>query len=161
MPLISKFWDEENIKLPQINDKLIELAENKLGFKLPKLFIELLKIQNGGHTKGFVFPMNVETTWSKNHIPFDEMYGISIDSSVSSALSILDTEYLTQEWQLPEKQVVLCGDGHWWITLDYRKSGIPTISWIDVECQEEVQVADSFEDFFNGLVLAKEFDYED
>ena len=64
---------------------------------------------------------------------------------------------MTQEWGLPEKQVLLTGDGHWWITLDYRKSNTPSVRWIDVECGEDIHVANSFKDFIYGLVAEDAF----
>ncbi len=36
----------------------------------------------------------------------------------------MDTHYMTKECGLPEKQVFLTGDGHWWIKLDYRDNEI-------------------------------------
>ena len=111
-----------------------------------------LKIQNGGYTKGFAFPMTQKTTWAENHVPLSDLFGIVLDKSIQTAQNIMDTDYMTNEWGLPEKQVLLTGDGHWWITLDYRDNEIPSVKWIDVECNEEVKIADDFDQFINGLV---------
>ena len=75
--------------------------------------------------------------------------------------NILKTEYMTQEWGLPPRQVFLNSDGHWWITLDYRKSDSPSMAWIDVEIGEDIQIASSFPEFLCGLVPASEFDIDD
>lgn len=83
-------------------------------------------------------------------MPFDEPYGLV--PSDEGAMSIFDTAYLTQEWGLPEKQVLLSEDGHWFITLDYRHSPEPRVSWIDTEMDEDVPVADSFPAFLAGLI---------
>ena len=69
----------------------------------------------------------------------------------------MDTDYMTKEWGLPEKQILLTGDGHWWITLDYRDSETPSVKWIDVECDEEIKIADNFDQFINGLVSDETF----
>src|SRR5690606_37330797 len=37
-------------------------------------------------------------------------------------LSVFDSSRLTVEWGLPKELVLLEGDGHTWIALDYRKS---------------------------------------
>jgi hypothetical protein len=71
---------------------------------------------------------------------------------IKTAHNILDTQYMIEEWGLPEKQVLLTGDGHWWITLDYRQSEIPSVRWIALECDQDIHVANNFEDFINGLV---------
>jgi len=151
------FWSTNYYNHPPLTDEMIKVGETSLKVKLPRLLIKLLKIQNGGYTKKFAFPMKQKTTWSDNHIPLNELFGIITDETLETGQNILNTEYMTTEWGLPEKQVLLTGEGHWWITLDYRKRGIPTVRWIDVECFEDIHVADSFEDFINGLVFEDEF----
>jgi hypothetical protein len=147
----SEFWDSNEYNHPLTED-MVNFAEEMLNVKLPNLLIELLKIQNGGYTRGFVFPMTKKTTWAENHVPLSELFGIVTDENTETSQNILDSQYMIDEWGLPEKQVLLAGDGHWWITLDYRKGDIPTVRWIDVECDEDIHVADSFDDFINGLV---------
>ncbi len=154
------FWDNNYYNNPLLTPEMIEYAEKKLNVKLPQRFIDLLLIQNGGYTKGFAFPMSEKTTWSETHVPLQELFGIVITPSIESAHNILDTEYLIQEWGLPEKQVLLSGDGHWWITLDYRNSDIPSVRWIDCECGEDIHIADTFEEFINKLVPEAIFEDE-
>lgn len=154
---MSDFWDSNYYNNPSLTNKIIEKAEKKLGVKLPDSFLYLLKIQNGGYTKGFAFPMTEKTTWAENHVPLTELFGIVLEKNSNSGHNIMQTEYLIKEWGLPEKQVLLSGDGHWWITLDYRQSENPSVRWIDLECNEDIHIADSFEDFINGLVSENEF----
>ncbi len=146
------FWDDNHYDHPTLTNEMVVEAETLLNVKLPKLLIDLLKIQNGGYTKGFAYPMTVKTSWAENHVPLSELYGIVTDPTIDSGQNILDTAYMTSEWGLPDKQVLLTGDGHWWITLDYRNGEIPTIRWIDVECNQDIHIANSFDDFINGLV---------
>jgi SMI1-KNR4 cell-wall len=152
-----EFWGSNYYKHPPLTDEMLDLAETKLGVKLPKTLIELLKIQNGGYTKRFVFPMTQRTTWADNHVPLSSLSGIVLDEGFRSAQNIMDTEYMTKEWGLPERQVLLTGDGHWWITLDYRDNETPCVMWIDVECNEEVKVAENFDQFIDGLVSEDTF----
>ena len=152
-----KFWDTEHNTHPALTDAMVKSAEAKLGVKLPNRFIELLKIQNGGYTKGFAFPMTQKTTWSENHVPLSDLFGIIVDKDTESFQNIMQTEYMTKEWGLPEKQVLLTGDGHWWITLDYRTGDNPVIMWIDVECNEAIKIADNFDQFVDGLVSDNTF----
>jgi hypothetical protein len=147
-----QFWDSNYYKHPPLTDEMISTAEIILKVKLPILFIDLLKVQNGGYTKGFAYPMTVKTTWADNHVPLSELFGIVTDNTIKTAQNILHSAYMTDEWGLPEKQVLLTGDGHWWITLDYRNGDNPTIRWIDVECGQDIHIAETFDDFINGLV---------
>jgi len=149
---MSEFWDSNYYNHPPLTDDMVSFAEANLQVKLPTLFIDLLKIQNGGYTRGFAYPMTQKTTWAENHIPLSELFGIVVDDSLDSPQNILLSSYMTIEWGLPEKQVLLSGDGHWWITLDYRTGEIPIVKWIDVECNEEIEIAKSFEVFLNELV---------
>lgn len=151
------FWDNNYYNHPPLTDDMVTTAETLLKVKLPTILIDLLKIQNGGYTKGFAYPVTVKTTWSESHVPLSELFGIVTDQTIETGQNILDTAYMIEEWGLPDKQVLLNGDGHWWITLDYRQGEIPTVRWIDVECDQDIHIADSFEDFINGLVKEDTF----
>jgi hypothetical protein len=151
------FWDNNYYNHPPLTDDMVTTAETLLKVKLPTLLIDLLKIQNGGYTKGFAYPMTAKTTWSENHVPLSELFGIVTDQTIETGQNILSTAYMIEEWGLPDKQVLLNGDGHWWITLDYRQGEIPTVRWIDVECDQDIHIADNFEDFINGLVTDDTF----
>jgi hypothetical protein len=152
-----EFWGSNYYNHPPLTDEMVKIAENELGVKLPKTLIELLKMQNGGYTKGFAFPMTKKTTWAENHVPLSDLFGIVIDKNIRTGQNIMDTHYMTKEWGLPEKQVLLTGDGHWWITLDYQDKEIPSVKWIDIECSEEIMIADNFDQFINGLVSEDNF----
>jgi len=151
------FWAENYYNHPPLNDQMISEAEAALEVKLPVELIELLRIQNGGYTKGFAHPMSQRTTWAADHVPLDDLAGIVTNPSVDTPINLLETAYLTTEWGLPPKQVLLSGDGHYWITLDYRNGPEPSVAWIDVECGEDLQVAPSFKAFLLGLVPASTY----
>lgn len=151
------FWDNNYNNHPTLTDDMVTTAETILNVKLPTLLIDLLKVQNGGYTKGFAYPMTVKTTWAENHVPLSELFGIETDPTIKTGQNILDTAYMTEEWGLPDKQVLLNGDGHWWITLDYRKSEIPSVRWVDVECDQDIHIADTFDNFISGLVSEDTF----
>lgn len=153
-----EFWRSNYYNHPPLTDEVISVAEHKLGVKLPDEFIKLLKIQNGGYTHGFAFPMNQKTTWAEDHVPLKDLFGIVTDPSITTAQNILDTSYMTEEWGLPEKQVLLSGEGHWWITLDYRNGDIPIVAWIDVDCGENIIIANSFSQFVSGLVPISQYE---
>lgn len=158
---VDQFWGTNYYAHPPLTDEMLRRAEELLQVRLPSELVALLRIQNGGYTNGFAHPMSVRTAWAEDHVPLDDLFGIVTDESVQTAQNMLSTAYMTEEWELPPKQVLLSGDGHWWVTLDYRRSTEPSVAWIDVECGEEVQIAPSFGEFLNGLVPATKYDQKD
>jgi hypothetical protein len=154
------FWGANHYNHPPLTDDMVAQAEARLGVRLPQALIDLLRVQNGGYTQGFAHPMQQKTTWAEDHVPLDDLAGIVLDPQHETAQNLLDTGYLTQEWGLPPHQVLLSGDGHYWITLDYRNGPDPSVAWIDVECGEDLQVAGSFAEFLAGLVPASDYDDE-
>ncbi len=154
---ISDFWDSNYYNHPPLTAEMVSTAEKTLNAKLPDLLIVLLTIQNGGYTRGFAFPMVQKTKSAENHIPVSELFGIVTDKNIITAQNILESECISEEWGLPEKQILLAGDGHWWITLDYRKGNIPGVRWFDVEFGEDMHIANSFDEFIAGLVPGDEF----
>jgi hypothetical protein len=155
---LKNFWDDAPYGNPPLTDEMVVKAETILGVKLPQLFIDLLKIKNGGYSKGFVFPTTVAQSWADDHVPLSDVYGIGFEEDT---YSIMQSAYLREEWGMFEKLIVISGDGHYFIALDYRKSDTPTVCWIDTECDEDVQIASSFESFIAGLVSGEDFNFED
>ena len=43
--------------------------------------------------------------------------------------------------------------------MDYRNNSNPSIRWIDVEMDEDIHIANNFDEFLNGLV-SDEFYYD-
>lgn len=148
----SDFWSTNYYEHPTLTDIAVARAERILGVRLPAELIALLRIQNGGYTKGFIHPMKQPTTWAEDHVPLRDLSGIIIDPDHSSPMNLVRTAEMTREWGLPPKQVLLSGDGHSWITLDYRNGPSPSVAWIDVERAEDIQVAPSFGQFLASLV---------
>jgi len=155
---IAEFWGSNQSKNPPLTDQLLAKAEERLRVRLPAEYVELLRIQNGGPTTGLAFPMRVRTTWADDHVPMEGLAGIASNRFENPHYNILQTEYITEEWGLPPKQILLTGDGHWWLTLDYRKSDEPAVTWLDVECGEDIVVAPTFRAFLHGLVPESQFD---
>ena len=108
-----KFWRSNYYGHPPLTDEMIAVAEHRLGVKLPTGYIALLRIQNGGYTHRFRFPMPQPTTWAEDHVPLNDLAGIVTDPTISTAQNILDTAYMSEEWGLPPRQALLSGDGHW------------------------------------------------
>jgi len=156
MPAPDPFWSTNYYAHPPLTERAVAEAQHVLGVTLPPELLDLLALQNGGYTQGFAHPMWQRTTWAEDHIPLDDLSGI-LPWDAESPMNLFRTPELTVEWGLPPKQVLLSGDGHYWITLDYRSGPEPSVAWIDVECGEDMQIAPSFGAFLNGLVPGATF----
>ncbi|MCY7631147.1 SMI1/KNR4 family protein [Bacillus altitudinis] len=150
---MKSFWeiDEEGYyTLKKINEAEIAKAEKKLGITLPDTYKKLILEQNGGYTIHNAFPTTHSNSWAEDHIQFNHLLGIAEDEG------IMDSAYLIKEWELPEGLVLINGDGHTWVAMDYRKTKEnPTIHYFDVEMEEDFKLADSFDKFIEGLYTAE------
>ena len=156
------FWAENFYNHPPLTKEALDFAESLLGVKLPRLLIELLAFQNGGSTKEFGYPMKQRTSWAKDHVPMEELFGIVQDQTLRTAQSMTQIKLIEEHAPyLPPKQVLLTGDGHWWVTLDYRFSDVPSVLWADVEMNEYIPIAPTFDTFYSGLRPTSEFDWDD
>ncbi|MEV4429425.1 SMI1/KNR4 family protein [Streptomyces sp. R-07] len=144
---------------PPLTDVAVRDAEVELGVRLPSSFLELLRGQNGGLVadRWDAFPTDVPTSWSEDHVPLDMVMGIGRHDDQS----LLDSPYLVKEWGLPSPLVLLSGDGHCWIALDYRvcgRQGEPSVAWFDADGKSELTLAADFRAFVEGLTSAASFD---
>ncbi|MGD7062916.1 SMI1/KNR4 family protein [Bacillus altitudinis] len=146
---MKSFWEideEAYYTLKKINAEEIAKAEKKLGVTLPDTYKKLILEQNGGYTVHNAFPTTHSNSWAEDHIQFNHLLGIAEDEG------IMDSAYLIKEWELPEGLVLINGDGHNWVAMDYRKTKEnPAIHYFDVEMEEDFKLADSFDEFIEGL----------
>ena len=158
------FWGEGPYGVqPPLTEAGVQDAERQLGVRLPASLLEILRVQNGGPVAEpwNAFPTDVPTSWSENHVPLDDMMGIGRHDGRSS---LLDSPYLVEEWDLPSPLVLLSGDGHCWIALDYRacgQGGEPSVTWFDVDGDTELPLAADFRTFVERLTAATSLDLDD
>lgn len=157
--LLQRIWDTETEHGagPVLTESMLLAAEQILGVKLPDEYVALLRVRNGGRISSEFcsFPSPQPTSWADDHVPFDECFGI--DSKLGS---VTDSGALNEEWGQPHDLVLLTGDGHWWIALDYRGSAQaePAVVWFDNEVGQDIRLASSFREFLEGLVPRSQFD---
>jgi SMI1-KNR4 cell-wall len=150
----TRFWgDSAYGVLPALSPGSVAEAEETLGVRLPASLVELLEIQNGGSVADDLeaFPTSEPTSWAEDEVPFDTLMGIGPPGDV---LTLLDTPYLIEEWGLPSPIVLLSGDGHYWIALDYRECGPrgePKVGWFDADRESELALAPDFRSFVERL----------
>lgn len=150
---MKSFWeidDEGYYTLKKITAEEVAKAEKKLGVTLPDTYKKLILEQNGGYIVHNAFPTAHSNSWAEDHIQFNHLLGIAEDEG------IMDSAYLIKEWELPEGLVLINGDGHTWVAMDYRKTKEnPAIHYFDVEMEEDFKLANSFDEFIQGLYTAE------
>lgn len=150
---MKSFWeidDEGYYTLKKITAEEVAKAEKKLGITLPDTYKKLILEQNGGYIVHNAFPTTHSNSWAEDHIQFNHLLGIA------EGEGIMDSAYLIKEWELPEGLVLINGDGHTWVAMDYRKTKEnPAIHYFDVEMEEDFKLADSFDEFIQGLYTAE------
>src|SRR5262245_424152 len=147
------FWDPgSTADLAPLTSELAEDAQRQLGVALPAALLTLLEIRNGGIVSDAWDACPAEPNFSaEDHVPFDQLFGIGPPYDRGGPLTILDTAYLVQEWDLPANVVLLSGDGHTWAALDYRHGGEPSVVWLDAEMGQQLTLAPTFVDFVELL----------
>lgn len=128
-----------------ISELIIKNAERKLGVSLPLSYLEPLSEQNGGYVRR-VHPDSIHSM----------IWGIgsgfpSITETHRSELRRWARRGM-RFWQKTLPLVPFDGDGHWYLCLDYRAGPLePCVTFIDLEIEEEHQVAETFEEFLSKL----------
>ncbi|MER5876171.1 SMI1/KNR4 family protein [Streptomyces sp. NPDC001910] len=154
------FWGAGSYGVqPPLTDEVIAEAERTLGVVLPSSLLDLLRVQNGGEVScdRDAYPSSHPTSWSTDHVPFGDLMGFGHRSGV---VSVLDTSYLVEEWDLPSPIVLISGNGHHWIALDYRecgRQGSPAVAWLEADSGMELQLAADFCSFVEGLTASAFF----
>ncbi|WP_144471188.1 SMI1/KNR4 family protein [Bacillus pumilus] len=155
---MEKFWanqSDDPYTLKKISEKDIMKTEKKLGIKLPQEYKNLVLEQNGGYLECNAFPTDRPTSWAENHIQFDHLLGIGKKEG------ILESDYLIKEWELPKDIILISGDGHSWVALDYRNTTEnPPVHFFDLEMEEDFKLADSFNEFISKLYIDESDDSE-
>ena len=174
-----QFWEEDSAENPPpLTDAGVALAERLLGVTLPAAYLDLLRVKNGGTTRGWECPWPTEEDAAADDDLTEyvgELHGVpNLSAEAAAALTleglaadtagvdgtILVTLYMTREWELPPKQVLLAGDGHTWLSLDYRDGPEPKVVFLQDDGDDfgTTLLADSFGAFLAKLVLAADDD---
>ena len=153
----STIWaDDDYLKLAPINDELIK-SRRSTERKTSRIIYKPSKRTKWGTLRLDVHPTSKPNSWADDHVNVSGLYGISFNENESS---ILESRYLIREWEMPENIVLLSGDGHTWIALDYRNvAENPPVIFIDNEFEEIIELAPNFERFLQNLTTY-EYDEE-
>lgn len=147
-----------------LTENVLNTVEKKFGVKLPKEYIELMKVKNGGrlsyqyNTYYFEYTNPHDGEQYRSDINISDLRGITLDE-----IGIGCTFEIIEEWEYPEGIIILLHEGYYCVCLDYRdySGDNPPISYIDLEVEVDVIIADSFEEFINNLTVEIEEEEEE
>lgn len=134
----------------------IKTIETTLGYVLPAAYISLMRTQNGGIPKRPICPTSTPTSWADDHIEISGFFPIS-STHMYGLIGEMGTAFWESEWGYPSIGIAIAdcpSGGHDLIYLDYRKCGAagePSVVHIDVECEQETELASNFEEFIQKL----------
>lgn len=149
-------WDlDQQSPNDPLTDEILADAEASLNVRFPADYVAALRQKNGGATIGQYFPLPKREIPSHltGYVDHGHVSIAGINGIGTSQESVLQTQYMTEEWQLPKGFVLLDGDGHTWIAFDYRSTkSDPSIVFLESDSGDTLFVAEDFTQFFSGLV---------
>ena len=150
-----KFWlkeKEDYYRKAPLTEAKLRKAEKELGYQLPKTFRKLLLEQNGGSVRFNAYRLKDGFT-----IDDESFIECSYIQGVGEDPGILDSPEIIEEWGMPKELILLNGDGHIWIALDYRNNkDEPSVVYIENDSKEYITIADSFDDFIGRLYIEED-----
>lgn len=136
-----------------LTEEMIVRTEKNIGYKLPKSYIELLRLQNGGVIRSI-------DSW------LTKIFGIGPELKAHNGLEH-EFFFYKEEWDYPTEIGFPFGQtqsaGHDLYFFDYRnvgEDGEPSIIRIDIELEQIYKVADNFRNFINLVINEENIDGE-
>lgn len=140
---------------PPLLPEMIEAAERHLGVILPRAYLDVLQIQNGGVPMRRCCFTDFPTSWNEDHFAIAAIRGIGGERGIDAPIG--GSRYMIREWDYPDIGVVAFrtpSGGHDAVMLDYANADrpdAPKVVYLD-EDRAVKPVADSFEAFIDRLV---------
>lgn len=159
---MSDFWEKsahaakEYVGRP-LDALTVRAVEQELGYKLPSMYVEFMKFQNGGFPRRANHRTKEPTSWAHDHIAVHGFFSVGRDTD-NSLCGYCKSQFWVDEWGYPPIGVYFAdcpSAGHDMICLDYSKcgrSGEPRVVHVDQDLGYKITVlADNFELFVRGL----------
>lgn len=146
------FWKEG---LEPVSEDAIKKAEQELSVTMPKSYLELLREHDGGDLE---YPYIIIGDEKERNAMYH------MDGIANEGFSILSSPSVIDELGLPNKLILLEGDYHSWISLDYRDKYIPSVTYFYEDYSEEemkwgsIEIAPSFDIFLTKLFRGSTLD---
>lgn len=156
----SLYTDSDYYTGPPLDADMLRRAEEDLGVRLPRSYVEALYKRNGGTPRRRCFPTIFPTSWASDHFEISGIKGIGGSWGIDSS-SEAGSAYLIEEWEYPDVGVVICdmpSGGHDAVMLDYSElgpDGEPAVVYVD-EDRTPRRIADSFAAFASRLISCDE-----
>jgi len=138
---------EDASELSKTTSDLIAEFESQSSLSLPDSYKSFLlnsedsKFINKSISITGEVPKDLKHFLDNGTISINKIFGVSKEES-----SIFDNNYLIEEWELPSNLLLLDGDGHAWLALDYRENTKePPVIFIESEFNQYIIVAETFE----------------
>ncbi|KMK76131.1 SMI1/KNR4 family protein [Alkalihalobacillus pseudalcaliphilus] len=145
---LMKVWKERSAYEPGqiVTDDKIDHIEKAIGFRLPHIYKQLMKLQNGGEMVIPIYP--------DDELPFVIQYLQELELDKGVGLSTIFVE----ELHLPKDLVLITGDMYNWLALDYRVEfkEEPSVVFLyegEDSNWKEILVAETFEELITDLLL--------
>lgn len=139
------YWVPGSSELPPLQEEWLRSTERELSVVFPPELVELLRLQNGGQLRFDSYAAEID---GRDHVSIHNLRGVG--PNVGEGLR--DNQSYLDEWELPGDLILLDGDGHAWIALDYRESSVdPSVCWVDADTGKIIPLASTFGDFLEGL----------
>lgn len=145
---------DEDAQFDAFTEETLMKVEETLGVKLPKAYVDLMKVHNGGY-------LNYSRLHSAK-VP-DGIVEITQISGIDLEEGIIESPYYIEEWEMEKGLVIFSGDGNYWLAFDYRThtGDEPSVVYMEDADEPAVKVAKNFELFLKKLHLPQEDDFEE
>lgn len=156
MAVTLEFTESQYFGCGELDFSLVRAFEAKKRLTLPKSYVELLRIRNGGSPRLPFYHTPFSTSWDDAGFEIKAIQGIGCEWGIDSVS--LGSDAMIAEWGYPEIGIVVCvmpSGGHDAVMLDYRSQGEPSVVYVD-EDREPRRVALNFEEFVAGLCAPPE-----
>jgi hypothetical protein len=146
---------------PPVDDELVRAAEETLGVRLPRSYVDVLRRQNGGVLADNCRPTDFATSWAADHLQMDVLRGIGYPEGIDAV-----SADLIDEWDYPDTGVVIgvtAMAGPDTVMLDYSEpvpDGDAPVIYVGSDGVPH-RVAGTFAEFMSGFVPAAQFADED
>lgn len=158
----SEYADKTYVDNP-LTDEKVKAVEEKLGYRLPAAYVQLMRSQNGGVPLKTRHRTETATSWSEDHVAVTGFYSIG-SAKECSLCGFFSSQFWIDEWGYPAIGIYFAdcpSAGHDMFCLDYSDcgpTGEPRVVHVDQERDYAITlVAPDFESFVRGLEHQAEF----
>jgi hypothetical protein len=109
---------------PWLTEDMVLLAEKRLGYTLPRSYVDLLRVRNGGRPRRRCVRTAFPTLSAPDHLEVEAILGIGGRWGIDAA-GPLSSPAVIEEWGYPRIGVVVCetpSAGHDTVMLDYSRA---------------------------------------